>query len=204
MITEESSAEEPTGDQTTGSEPAGGESTSEGVTGQATENTMIPQDQLELDETRLKYLEGSPALLKAILLLRRVSSATALWCDEYKFKPNGVNLTFARIAIVMGDQGMNFGALVSASQISSSTLSRALTRMESAGLVLRETNPKERRQVNIYLTDEGKTYRAKSLRLISETAQALLGHIPEGDLEQISDFAHELLTQIEVNYRGFG
>lgn len=66
-----------------------------------------------------------------------------------------------------------------------STMTRIITVLVRDGVVLRQENPQDRRQVKIQLTDEGKKLKEKLRRCSESYSKAILDQIPEQERNNV-------------------
>lgn len=151
----------------------------------------------------LKYLETLTDLTLTTLLIRRTSSTMSLWIDEMKFKPHNLSFTYARVMTVLYDEVMTFTELVEATVMPASTVSRVVKRMEKEGFLKRERDKHEKRRINLFLTESGLTRRTEVLQYIAETGEALLGHLPQEDIDHLNRITTTILRHVKEKYRGY-
>jgi len=151
----------------------------------------------------LKYLETLTDLTLTTLLIRRTSSTMSLWIDEMKFKPHDLSFTYVRVMTVLYDEVMTFSELVEATVMPASTVSRVVKRMEKEGFLKREKDKKEKRRVNLFLTPSGLKRRQEAVGYIAETGEALLGHLPQEDIDHLNRITTDILTHVQNKYRGY-
>jgi DNA-binding MarR family transcriptional regulator len=94
-------------------------------------------------------------------------------------------------------QRLSAGALLRGSQVTAGAITNRIARLERQGLVKREVDPSDRRQVLVTLTDEGQR-RADCILAIHTTAeQRLLGQAKPEAIERMSEDLRNLLLAIE-------
>jgi DNA-binding MarR family transcriptional regulator len=94
-------------------------------------------------------------------------------------------------------QSLSAGALLRASQVTSGAISNRIARLEKQGLVRRDVDPSDRRQVLVTLTPSGQR-RADCILEIKTTAeQRLLGHADPVAIARMSADLRNLLLAIE-------
>jgi DNA-binding MarR family transcriptional regulator len=90
-------------------------------------------------------------------------------------------------------EGLTFSALSEKLLVTAGNLTGIVDRLEKQGLAFRETNPKDRRQTFIKLTDKGREYCDKIIPQHTQEISRLLGGLSEntvqnlrGDLDQLA------------------
>jgi MarR family transcriptional regulator, organic hydroperoxide resistance regulator len=84
--------------------------------------------------------------------------------------------------------------------LKSTSLSRMLSQLETAGLIYRESNPGDKRSVKIYLTDLGKEKRHMARVVVRQFNNYLNDHIKETDRQYLIDML-EKINQLTLNYK---
>ena len=80
----------------------------------------------------------------------------------------------------------------------SATLSEQLEGMERSGLIRRGKNEQDRRNVDVELTEQGKTAAAKAVQNRQSYADELFGAFPQRKKQQLAGLLDELLHQWEI------
>lgn len=94
-------------------------------------------------------------------------------------------------------ESLSAGALLRASQVTSGAITNRIARLEKQGLVRRDVDPGDRRQVLVTLTQSGQ-HRADCILAIKTTAeQRLLGHADLDAIARMSEDLKNLLLAIE-------
>jgi DNA-binding MarR family transcriptional regulator len=94
-------------------------------------------------------------------------------------------------------QCLSAGALLRASQVTSGAITNRIARLEKPGLVRRDVDPGDRRQVLVTLTESGQR-RADCILAIKTTAeQRLLGQASPDAIARMSEDLRNLLLAIE-------
>jgi DNA-binding MarR family transcriptional regulator len=94
-------------------------------------------------------------------------------------------------------QCLSAGALLRASQVTSGAITNRIARLEKRGLVRRDVDPGDRRQVLVTLTESGQR-RADCILAIKTTAeQRLLGQASPDAIARMSEDLRNLLLAIE-------
>jgi DNA-binding MarR family transcriptional regulator len=74
-------------------------------------------------------------------------------------------------------EGTPIAALVEALQLDSPAMSGLLARLQAEGLLVREINPRDRRQVVVHLTTVGAQLRADTITRLREADRKLVAHV---------------------------
>ncbi len=129
------------------------------------------------------------------LLNRIVNRLNTNLTDE--LKTIGVTLQQYRIlAVLVARDERNVGELAVYTVTEQSTLSKMLDRMEEAGLVVREPDPKDRRVVQISITESGQAAYERILPIaMKHYHRALLG-LTEEEHETLVDLLHRVLENV--------
>ena len=94
-------------------------------------------------------------------------------------------------------QQLSAGALLRGSQVTAGAITNRIARLEKQGIVRRDVDPADRRQVLVTLTDAGKA-RADCILAIKTTAEErLLGKANPSTIGRISEDLRNLLLAIE-------
>lgn len=91
----------------------------------------------------------------------------------------GAHLVMSNLA---AHDGINQLELVRATHLRPPTVSVILRRMEEDGLVIRQTDPEDRRAVRVYLTEKGKALDKKNIARIKELDRVALSGLSEAEL----------------------
>lgn len=92
-------------------------------------------------------------------LLYLLARASALVSGQFhdRLKPHGLDVAEWRILATLSDgDGMTIGDLTGIVMFRQPTLSKIIDRMESEGLVRRSRDDRDRRQIRIHITAEGR------------------------------------------------
>src|SRR5262249_46758337 len=108
-------------------------------------------------------------------------------------QPFGLSTEQAHLLLVLWTWGpMTMTELGREVALSSGTLSTAIDRMETAGLVMRVADPEDRRAVRIEPAAWAKEQRAKLMSTLEAKQEEMLAPLSTKEREQL----HELLTRI--------
>ena len=94
-------------------------------------------------------------------------------------------------------QQLSAGALVQASQVTAGAITSRVARLERQGIVRREVDPADRRQVLVTLTAKGKRRADCILAIKTTTEQRLLGQASPDAIARMSRDLRDLLLAIE-------
>ena len=128
---------------------------------------------------------------------------TASWLSneqQHVLRPFGITWQqFNLMRIVKGQKGNPASLkLISERMIDrQSNTSRLVDKLVAKGLISRTSCPKDRRQVDIFLTEEGSTLLDQASEQMAEMTARLFGHITEDELATINDGLENLrITEI--------
>ena len=94
-------------------------------------------------------------------------------------------------------QSLSAGALLRASQVTSGAISNRIARLEKQGLVRRDVDPDDRRQVLVSLTESGQQRADCVLAMKTTAEQRLLGQADPDAIARMSEDLRNLLLAIE-------
>lgn len=77
------------------------------------------------------------------------------------------------------------------------TVTSVLGNMEKSGFIKRESNPKDRRILNVYLTEKGKEAQKKAADVITEIGEDNFKGFTEEEKLQFSGYLNRILENIE-------
>lgn len=84
-----------------------------------------------------------------------------------------------------GDAGLGQRELIGAMRRTAGTVSVRLSRLERAGMIVRATDPADRRSVTVTITDAGRKLLAAARPGYVRRAERLIGGLPEGTAERV-------------------
>ncbi|HEY8574962.1 MAG TPA: MarR family transcriptional regulator [Devosia sp.] len=124
------------------------------------------------------------------MLCFAVYSASHAFTRFYKPRLDSLDLTYPQYlaCLVLWEQdGLTVKALGERLFLDSGTTTPLLKRLEARGLVRRQRDERDERQVRIYLTEEGQALREKALSIPLSVGKAL-----EGNAEAVAAMRREL------------
>jgi len=105
---------------------------------------------------------------------------------QSKIAPHGVSIGQWYFLRVLWDKdGLTQRELSQRVGMMEPTTVTALNGMEKRGYVKRVRNAKDRRKINIYLTDKGRALKARLLPFVPEINRIATSGIPDSDMEQV-------------------
>ncbi|MEM7422919.1 MAG: MarR family transcriptional regulator [Pseudomonadota bacterium] len=131
------------------------------------------------------------------LLARASAAASAQFHAE--LSDLGVAVPTWRIIAVLSDGSTTVGALAAAVMLKQATLSKALDRLERDGLVARERQGQDRRQVRIVLTPSGRALADTLIPRARAHQEQLLAPYSETQRAVLRDVLHDLLAMAGRN-----
>jgi len=97
-------------------------------------------------------------------------------------------------------EGVKMGELAKSAGLEPSTMTGLLDRMERDGYVYRKADPKDRRALEIYLTETGSSMRKPAGRLVESTMEMLYEGIDDAEIDATND----VLNRVMANAKGGG
>lgn len=149
-----------------------------------------------------RVIEGmSPVQSKAWLSLVSTGQLLPAALDQQLSDDAGIiNFEYAilsALALAKG-QTMRSGDLAEALGSPAPRMSKAISRLESRGLVLRATCPTDGRAVNVTLTEEGeRVFRAASVPHVRFAKDTVLSGLSDTQLEQLTGLLHLILGNLD-------
>ncbi|MEX1165676.1 MAG: MarR family transcriptional regulator [Hydrogenophaga sp.] len=99
------------------------------------------------------------------------------------------------LSCLAGEEGVLSSVLAERSMLDRARTSRALTRLDEKGLVRREPKPSDRREVRIFLSDEGRRVYAEVFPRIAANQCELLAPFSAAQRQQLSELLDLLQCQ---------
>jgi len=132
-------------------------------------------------------------------LLNRIVNRLNMTLAE-DLKAIGVTVPEYRVlAVLMARDGRSVNELSVYTVIEQSTLSKLLLRMDSSGLVARQSDASDGRVVNVYITDEGRAVFAKVLPLALEHYRTAIAGLDEAERASLVRTLHRVLDNVRVS-----
>ncbi|GLK78583.1 MarR family winged helix-turn-helix transcriptional regulator [Methylopila turkensis] len=133
---------------------------------------------------------SAPSLSLDEFVCFAIYTANGAFNRAYKPALNAIGLTYpqylAMVALWAKD-GVTVGALGEQLFLESNTLTPLLKRLEAAGLVTRQRDAEDERQVRVHLTDEGRALRLKAASVPESIVGALGSAAAPEDIGRLRD-----------------
>ncbi|ENB7486917.1 MarR family transcriptional regulator [Citrobacter koseri] len=127
----------------------------------------------------------------AFHLLRQLfQQHTARWQHEL---PELTKPQYAVMRAIAEHPGIEQIALMEAAVSTKATLAEMLSRMESRGLVTRESDPQDKRRRFVYLTGEGETLLTSAMPLGDRVDDEFLGRLSDDEREQFTQLVRKMM-----------
>ncbi|MDM2948512.1 MarR family transcriptional regulator [Citrobacter sp. CK207] len=127
----------------------------------------------------------------AFHLLRQLfQQHTARWQHEL---PELTKPQYAVMRAIAEHPGIEQIALMEAAVSTKATLAEMLSRMESRGLVTRESDPQDKRRRFVYLTGEGETLLTGAMPLGDRVDDEFLGRLSDDEREQFTQLVRKMV-----------
>ncbi|HHT3481829.1 TPA: MarR family winged helix-turn-helix transcriptional regulator [Citrobacter koseri] len=127
----------------------------------------------------------------AFHLLRQLfQQHTARWQHEL---PELTKPQYAVMRAIAEHPGIEQIALMEAAVSTKATLAEMLSRMESLGLVTRESDPQDKRRRFVYLTGEGETLLTGAMPLGDRVDDEFLGRLSDDEREQFTQLVRKMM-----------
>lgn len=98
----------------------------------------------------------------------------------------GINLSYRHFIHFLNEHdGVTQLDLVNATHLTAPTVSVTLQKMEHEGLITRQTDPKDQRQILVYITESGREMQKKAHEQIVKVEQQTLNGISEDDRQKL-------------------
>ena len=118
------------------------------------------------------------------------------------FPPGMSSQRFYVVGLCERDQGLNVSSVAHALQIDLPAVSALLSRMEKDGLVVRRPSPHNRREVLVFLTEEGHEVRERTFSRMGPAQEALMQYICEDDIEELKELVGRVRALVEAKTNG--
>lgn len=127
----------------------------------------------------------------AFHLLRQLfQQHTARWQHEL---PELTKPQYAVMRAIAEHPGIEQIALMEAAVSTKATLAEMLSRMESRGLVTRESDPQDKRRRFVYLTSEGETLLTSAMPLGDRVDDEFLGRLSDDERKQFTQLVRKMM-----------
>ncbi|HAT8004688.1 TPA: transcriptional regulator [Citrobacter koseri] len=127
----------------------------------------------------------------AFHLLRQIfQQHTARWQHEL---PELTKPQYAVMRAIAEHPGIEQIALMEAAVSTKATLAEMLSRMESRGLVTRESDPQDKRRRFVYLTGEGETLLTSAMPLGDRVDDEFLGRLSDDERKQFTQLVRKMM-----------
>lgn len=127
----------------------------------------------------------------AFHLLRQLfQQHTARWQHEL---PELTKPQYAVMRAIAEHPGIEQIALMEAAVSTKATLAEMLSRMESRGLVTRESDPQDKRRRFVYLTGEGETLLTSAMPLGDRVDDEFLGRLSDDEHKQFTQLVRKMM-----------
>lgn len=164
---------------------------------------MIDQDR-DLTRDRAKHLlkktDAVPSMYIADISRMFeciVSASTEKLSAEAGFSGHGLSRGYRHILFHLSrEDGVTQLSLVQRTKLKAPTVSVALVKMEEHGLVRRETDEKDLRQVRVYITEKGRKLDEQIRQKYRETDKIMLAGISESEVEQLKATLKKMLENM--------
>ena len=105
-----------------------------------------------------------------------------------------------RCLLLLENSGpINQKGLADALQIRPASLSELLDKMQKSGWIQRRVNEKDRRKINIFLTEDGKGISQQMIEARRDMASTVFGVLNEEEQEQLEMLLSKLISELEKN-----
>lgn len=127
----------------------------------------------------------------AFHLLRQLfQQHTSRWQHEL---PELTKPQYAVMRAIAEHPGIEQIALMEAAVSTKATLAEMLSRMESRGLVTRESDPQDKRRRFVYLTGEGETLLTSAMPLGDRVDDEFLGRLSDDEHKQFTQLVRKMM-----------
>lgn len=99
--------------------------------------------------------------------------------------------------VLWQSDGISISSLSAQTSLANTTLTSMLDRMESSGLVVRKSDPRDRRSKLIALTDKAKSMRSDYERISQQMNERYYEGFSESEVIQFEAYLQRVLTNLE-------
>lgn len=126
-----------------------------------------------------------------------VSASTEKLSAEAGFSGHGLSRGYRHILFQLSkEDGVTQLSLVQRTKLKAPTVSVALAKMEEHGLVRREADEKDLRQVRVYITEKGRELDRQIRQKCRETDKIMMAGISESETEQLKATLKKILENM--------
>lgn len=103
------------------------------------------------------------------------------------------------LSVLRREDGIGQKELAERLQIRPASLSELLDKMQKSGWIQRRGNEKDRRKINIFLTEDGKGISQQMIEARRDMASTVFGVLNEEEQEQLEMLLSKLISELEKN-----
>ncbi len=96
------------------------------------------------------------------------------------------------LACLLNEDGINFKSLSEKSMVDTSTLTGIVDRMEAAGFLKRKVDENDRRSINIYLTDRGRSLKIPLFEIMKRTEEKLTELLTKREIAELQNILKKI------------
>jgi len=116
---------------------------------------------------------------------------------EEAFRPLGLNLArYRALSVIARLEPLGMSELADFSAVDRTTMTRTVDQLVSAGLVVRETPPEDRRQVLLRVTSDGRATNLQALRAVFRVNRRALDGLEEEDQRLFARMQQTMLSNL--------
>ncbi len=142
--------------------------------------------------------------MKNSAALAEVIRATTAVGEQYYLSASAIGLTVqeARLLYILGLKPTNMLGLTAALRIPKSTMTGLMSRLESAGMVVREQDPRDRRHLLATATPKGTAVAKEFAADLGSRVEGLLFELDTDERAELADILNEVLARLEPVFVG--
>jgi DNA-binding MarR family transcriptional regulator len=115
------------------------------------------------------------------------------------FVEHGVTLPqFFYLRVLWGGDGISQADLCQRIGVDRATASFVITTMEKQGMIVRRTDPTDRRKTNVFLTALGRRLRSPLLRLANKVNAGATRGLPAEDVERVKNALARIVANLQA------
>ena len=131
-------------------------------------------------------------------LIHRISARVVLICNPY-FRGYGIDLHNSRmLVILLEDEQVRVGDLVTRMVLPQSTISHQLRQLEKRGLVKRKRAEDDSRSVTVSLTKKGRELAGMCNTLSTDVYQSMVEGMSNAELDQLRTQLRDIFDKLEA------